>query len=73
MTADENGKVKTLLDRIVAMLTKLGQRGYSIHEEAMEYCSNKVDTDFDTDPDADGRKKINEANRSFHLTAKRRR
>ena len=37
MTAEENAKAKALLDRIVAMLTKLGQRGYAVHEEAEEY------------------------------------
>jgi four helix bundle protein len=29
----ENAKQKDLLDRIVAMLTKLGRRGYSINED----------------------------------------
>ena len=40
------------LDRIVAMLTKLGQRGYAVHEESAEYGTSEIDPD--TDPDADG-------------------
>jgi hypothetical protein len=31
--ADDNSKQKALLDRRVAMLTKLGQRGYAVSEE----------------------------------------
>jgi hypothetical protein len=46
-----------LLDRIVAMLTKLGQRGYAIHEEPGEYRASRNDTDSDTDPDSDGNMK----------------
>ena len=37
MTSEENLKAKALLDRIVAMLTKLGQRGYAVHEETAEW------------------------------------
>ena len=37
----ENAEAKKLLDRIVAMLTKLGQRGYSVGEEQPEYSSNE--------------------------------
>jgi hypothetical protein len=53
MTAEENEKAKALLDRIVAMLTKLGQRGYAVHEETQAYRTNQIDpdTDPDTDPD----------------------
>ena len=32
--AEENSKAKVLLDRIVAMLTKLGRRGYAIHDDS---------------------------------------
>jgi four helix bundle protein len=35
LSADENTKGKVLLDRMVAMLTRLGQRGYTVHEELM--------------------------------------
>ena len=33
LSADDNSKQKALLDRLVAMLTKLGQRGYAVSEE----------------------------------------
>ena len=51
MTAAENEKAKALLDRIVAMLTKLGQRGYAVHEETEEDRTNQIDPDTDTDPE----------------------
>lgn len=38
-----------MLDRIVAMLTKLGRRGYTVGEEGMEY--GEVKTDADTNPE----------------------
>jgi four helix bundle protein len=37
LTRIENDEGKKLLDRIVAMLTKLGQRGYSIGDDQAEY------------------------------------
>ena len=52
--AEENGKTKALLDRIVAILTKLGQRGYAVHEESAEYGTSGIDPDPDTDSDPDG-------------------
>ena len=54
LTAEQNAQAKMVLDRIVAMLTKLGQRGYAIHEEAGESRAGRNDTDSDTDPDSDG-------------------
>ena len=45
----DNGK-ENLLDRIVAMLTKLGQWGYTVHEDTGAYRTNQIDTDTDTDP-----------------------
>ena len=54
MAAEENAKAKALLDRIVAMLTKLGRRGYTVHEGSVGYRVNA--NDADTDTDADGRK-----------------
>ena len=54
MTADENTKAKALLDRIVAMLTKLGRRGYAVHEPPPDYEVNAIDSDSDTDPDSGG-------------------
>ena len=57
LTAEQNAQAKMVLDRIVAMLTKLGQRGYAIHEEPGEYRAGRNDTDSDTDPDSDGNRK----------------
>ena len=37
LSSADNAEAKKLLDRIVAMLTKLGQRGYSIGDEQAEY------------------------------------
>jgi hypothetical protein len=42
----------TLLDRIVAMLTKLGQRGYTEREDQPQYTVG-IDPDPDSDPDTD--------------------
>jgi four helix bundle protein len=55
--AEENARCKTTLDRIVAMLTKLGQRGCSIHEESAEYSVSRNDADTDTDPDSERSRK----------------
>lgn len=51
----ENTDAKKLLDRIVAMLTRLGQRGYSVREVPDTYDRDEVESDFDgdTDPDSD--------------------
>jgi four helix bundle protein len=48
----ENTEAKKLLDRIAAMLTKLGRRGYGIREAADRY-SNEVDSETASDTDAD--------------------
>ncbi|MEJ2158509.1 MAG: four helix bundle protein [Desulfobacteraceae bacterium] len=53
LSADENAKAKALLDRIAAMLTKLGQRGYVVREVPDEYPSNLVDSDTDSDAEPD--------------------
>ena len=45
LPAQENTEAKRLLDRIVAMLTKLGQRGYSVHEDSAGYAPTGVDND----------------------------
>jgi hypothetical protein len=50
--ADENTNRKALLDRIVAMLTKPGQRGYAVHEDHAQYTTG-IDSDSDTDSDPD--------------------
>jgi len=45
LSKEENERTKNLLDRIVAMLTKLGRRGYSVNEEKAEYGGFKTDPD----------------------------
>jgi hypothetical protein len=42
---------QALLDRIVAMFMKLGQRGYAVCEEPGEYSSEEIDPDTDPDPE----------------------
>jgi len=39
---------------IVAMLTKLGRRGYAVHEDPGDYRLSGNDSDSDSDPDTDG-------------------
>jgi len=45
--ADDNNQQKVLLDRIMVMLTKLGQRGYAVREELGEYRVGQFDTNTD--------------------------
>jgi len=52
LSAEDNASRKAMLDRIVAMLTRLGQRGYAVQENATQY-PLKNDTDTDSDPDPD--------------------
>ncbi len=47
LSADDNSKQKALLDRILAMLTKLGQRGDAVSEELGGWVGQ-----FDTDADS---------------------
>ena len=53
LSPEENERRKLLLDRIVAMLTKLGRRGYAVQEEPAVHAANHLDTDADSDPDTD--------------------
>ena len=53
LSPESNTEAKQLLDRIVAMLTRLGGRGYSVEEEPAEYRTESVDTDADSDTDPD--------------------
>ena len=46
------------MDRMVAMLIRLGKRGYEVEEKSAEYL---IDTDFDTDFDTDVNSSINPA------------
>jgi len=55
LASEDNSEAKILLDRVVAMLTKLGRRGYSVGEKLSEYSVNRTDADTDIDSDADSR------------------
>lgn len=62
LAPETNATAKKTLDRIVAMLTRLGQRGYVVREERAGYGAEAGDSDADSDPefrsaDADGVKK----------------
>ena len=46
-----NAEGEQRLDRIVAMLTRLGRRGYAVGEEAPAYRTQTIDRDPDADPD----------------------
>ena len=52
LSADDNNHQKALRDRSVAMLTKLGQRGYAVREELGEDRVSQFDTDAGTDIDS---------------------
>ena len=47
LSADDNNRQKARLDRLFAMLTKLGQRVYAVREERGEYRVSRFDTDTD--------------------------
>jgi hypothetical protein len=47
LSADDNNQQKARLDRLVVMLTQLGQRGYAIREDLGEYGVGQFDTDTD--------------------------
>lgn len=49
ISSEQNNQGKVLLDRIVAMLTKMGGRSYSIKEAEIDYCSINRDIDCDSD------------------------
>jgi len=53
MSADDNGKQKARLDRRVAELAKLGQRGDAIREALGDDGVGQFDTDTDTDTNTD--------------------
>ena len=46
---EESAKAKILLDRMVAMLTKLGGRGYTVQEQVTGYGETSPLTDYDKD------------------------
>ena len=49
----ESRNRKTELDRMAAMLSRLGGRGYQVREEASAYDGKPVDPDSDSDSDLD--------------------
>ena len=53
---NEHQERKGHLDRIAAMLSKLGGRGYRINEATAPYGGSRLDPDFDSDPDFDKEK-----------------
>lgn len=53
LSAGENASAKVVLDRIVAMLTKLGRRGYTVRETAVAYRAVGIAPDADSDSDSD--------------------
>jgi four helix bundle protein len=55
ISEENNQEGKAMLDRIVAMLTRLGKRGYSVYEERSDYGDefNKNDSDTDSDTDTE--------------------
>lgn len=46
---------KNELDRMAAMLTRLGGRGYCVREDSVAYGYGEIDSDFDPDSDSDER------------------
>jgi hypothetical protein len=55
LSADDHLQQKALLDRLVAMLTTLGQRRCAVREELGESRVSELDSDSDTDTDTDPR------------------
>ena len=53
ISAEQNHQGKILLDRMVAMLTKMGGRSTSVKESEIVYYSGNEDIDTDGDPDTD--------------------
>ena len=51
ISEDHNRHGKAMLDRIVAMLTRMGQRGYCVREESRNYQAANFDADSDPDTD----------------------
>jgi len=53
ISADDNRQQTALLDRRVAELAQLGQRGDAIREALGEYGIGQFDTDADTDTETE--------------------
>ena len=54
LSTEANAGAKAVLDRIVAMLTKLGRRGYTVAEEPAGYAGAGIDSDTDAESDPAG-------------------
>jgi len=67
LSADDDNQQKALLDRLVAMLTRLGQRGYAIREEVGKHRIGQFDTAADTDQLADAAQANNLFSLFLHL------
>lgn len=59
LAKEESEIRKGELDRMAAMLTRLGGRGYSVKEEGVEYGAGRIDSDSDSDSDSEG-ERLNE-------------
>ena len=66
ISEEENQHGKAMLDRVVAMLTRLGQRGYCVREEPTSYQVAKIDADTDTDPEGLDEWKMKRTNLTPH-------
>jgi len=53
LSEQESCERKIELDRIAAMLSRLGGRGYSVQEDLVSYGVTVADSDPDSDPDSD--------------------
>ena len=53
LNKQESRERKLELDRIVAMLTRLGGRGYCVEEAPARYELSEIDTDSDSETDSD--------------------
>ncbi|MBW2177572.1 MAG: four helix bundle protein [Deltaproteobacteria bacterium] len=53
LDSEENRERKIELDRIAAMLSRLGGRGYCVKEDTRPYGQTELDPDSDPDPDSD--------------------
>jgi len=53
MEEDESQNRKTELDRMAAMLSRLGGRGYQVRDSAEAYTAGGVEVDPDSDSDLD--------------------
>jgi len=58
ISTEQNHQGKIYLDRIVAMLTKMGGRSYFVKESETVYYSGNDDTDGDPDTDKNPDKDI---------------